>query len=80
MKSRQLIMPALDDIQELSPAELNNVRLSSNHTVLTPQLLEQTSPDSTTSVANVASAATDATAVTTSSASTTSDIDISSKS
>lgn len=41
MKPKQLIMPKLDDAKELSPAELNNIRFSTKHTVLTPELLEQ---------------------------------------
>lgn len=36
-------MPALSDAVELRPAELNNIRFSAKHTVLTPQLLEQMS-------------------------------------
>lgn len=36
-------MPALSDAVELRPAELNNIRFSAKHTVLTPQFLEQMS-------------------------------------
>lgn len=36
-------MPALSDAVELRPTELNNIRFSAKHTVLTPELLEQMS-------------------------------------
>lgn len=43
MKPKHLVMPALSDAVELRPAELNNIRFSAKHTVLTPELLEQMS-------------------------------------
>lgn len=43
MKPKHLVMPALSDAVELRPMELNNIRFSAKHTVLTPELLEQMS-------------------------------------
>lgn len=47
MKPKQLVMPQLDDAKELRPAELNNIRFSTKHTVLTPELLEKMSAQTT---------------------------------
>ncbi len=45
MKPKELTMPEIENMEEMTPAELNNIRFSSKHTVLSPQLLSDMSTD-----------------------------------
>lgn len=46
MKPKELKMPEIADMKKLTAAELNNIRFSTKHTLLSPQFLDNLDPDS----------------------------------